>query len=188
MLDDINIKLFQWVNAAAGKNPSLDYIAIFFSEGGPYILIALFVFLWFLTNEKRKNTLLLAAEASVFGLILNFVVTLLYFHPRPFMIGLGTTLIPHAPETSFPSDHATLLFSASLYLLIFSRWISAGVVLLIVAILTSLGRVYCGIHFPFDMAGSLFLSILSCIMVYRGRSLLEYINRWIIGIHKKLTA
>lgn len=161
---------------------------MFFAEGGPYILMALFVFLWFLTNENRKNTLLLAAEASVFGLVLNFAVTLLYFHPRPFMIGLGTTLIPHAPETSFPSDHATILFSASLYLLIFGRWASAGAVLLAVAVLTSLGRVYCGIHFPFDMAGSLFLGILSCIVVYRGRSLLEYINRWITGIHEKLAA
>ncbi|GBE06500.1 MAG TPA: undecaprenyl-diphosphatase [Nitrospirae bacterium] len=188
MLEDVNIRLFLWINAGAGKNLSLDYIAIFFAEGGPYILSALFVFLWFFTSERRKNELLIAAEASVLGLLLNLGITLVYFHPRPFMRGIGTTLIPHAPETSFPSDHATLLFSASLYLLIFSRWVSAGVVFLIVAILTSLGRVYCGIHFPFDMAGSLFLSTLSCIMVYKGRSLVEYINRWIISSYKKLTA
>ena len=188
MPEDVNIGLFRWINAGAGKYPSLDYIAIFFAEGGLYILATLFVFLWFLSSEKRKNELLLAAEASALGLLFNLAVTLVYFHPRPFMTGLGTTLIHHAPETSFPSDHATILFSASLYLLIFARWVSAGGVLLIVAVLTSLGRVYCGIHFPLDMAGSLFLSILSCIMVYRCSSLCEYINRWIIGIYKKLTA
>ena len=88
--------------------------------------------------------ILLAAEASAFGLLFNLAVTLVYFHPRPFMMGIGTTILSHAPETSFPSDHATILFSASLYLLIFGRWVSAGVVLLIVAVLTSLGRVYCG--------------------------------------------
>ncbi|GBE40770.1 putative undecaprenyl-diphosphatase YbjG [bacterium BMS3Bbin09] len=188
MLNNINIDLFQWINAAAGKNPSLDYIAIFFAESGPYIVMALFIFLWFLSNERRKNTLLLATEASALGLLFNLAITLIYFHPRPFMTGIGTTILSHAPETSFPSDHATLLFSASLYLLLFSRWVSAGVAMIFVAVLTSWGRVYCGIHFPFDMAGSLFFSILSCIMIYKSRSLLEYINRWIISIYKKLTA
>ena len=181
-LENINTRLFLWINAGAGMHPSLDYVAIFFAEGGAYLLMALFIFSWFVVDERRRTTLLLAAEASIVGLLFNFIITLVYFHPRPFMMGIGHTLLPHGPETSFPSDHASLLFSASIYLLIFSRWVSMGGVLLFVAILTAWGRVYCGLHFPFDMLGSLVVAVFACLILYRLRASLEPINRGVIRV------
>lgn len=75
------------------------------------------------------------------------------------MLGLCMPLIPHVNETSFPSDHATLMFAASIYLVMHRHWRGIGVFLLVVTFLTAWARVYSGIHFPFDMFGSLFIGI-----------------------------
>jgi undecaprenyl-diphosphatase len=42
-------------------------------------------------------------------LLINQVIILLWQHPRPFVIGLGHTYLAHAADSSFPSDHLTLL-------------------------------------------------------------------------------
>jgi undecaprenyl-diphosphatase len=40
---------------------------------------------------------MLVATASVAGLLINQIIGLAWSHPRPFMIGLGHTLIPMLP-------------------------------------------------------------------------------------------
>jgi len=163
----INTEIFQWIHAGAGTRPLVDFIATFFAESGPYIPAALFVILWFLVGKDKKIAMLEATEAAGVGLGINQLVGLFYFHPRPFMIGLCTPLFPHVPENSFPSDHATLMFSIALYLLLFRGWVSCGLVLLTVAILTAWGRVYVGIHFPLDMVGSFFIAFVATGLIFR---------------------
>ncbi|HHN66020.1 MAG TPA: undecaprenyl-diphosphatase [Nitrospirae bacterium] len=182
-IEAINSEIFRWINRPAGREPALDYIATFFAEGGLYILIVLLVLLWFAVDKERRNELLLATEASLSGLLLNFVITLFYFHPRPFMIGTGHLLIPHEAETSFPSDHVTVILSASVYLLLSGQWISLGMVLLVIAILTAWGRVYCGIHFPFDMLGSLAVSFIASLFIYITHPVIRPLNRKIIRLY-----
>lgn len=95
------------------------------------------------------------------------------------LVGLCTPLFPHGPETSFPSDHATLMFATALYLLLARRWAACGIPLLVVATLTAWGRVYSGIHFPADMAGSLVVGLMSvgltCLLAQR-----------LVPLHEKL--
>lgn len=158
---DLNVKIFQWIHAGAGTRPVMDNCVVFLAEGGPYLLMALFVILWFFVDKYNKITLLEATQAMIIGLIVNQLIGLLYFHPRPYMVGLCTPLFPHGPETSFPSDHATLMFAAAFYLLMARGWTTCGIPLLVVAVLTAWGRVYSGIHFPFDMAGSLIVGLAS---------------------------
>lgn len=49
------------------------------------------------------------------------------------MIGLGHTFMPHAADSSFPSDHLTLLWAVSVSFLMHQRLRLAG------ALLTTLG-------------------------------------------------
>lgn len=161
MESSLNIEIFKWIHAGAGTRPVVDGLAVFFGEGGPYFLAVLFAVLWFFVDENKKTALLEATEAAVVGLLINQMIGLFYFHPRPYMVGLCTPLFPHGPETSFPSDHATLLFTAAFYLLFARRWTACGAPLLVIALLTAWGRVYGGIHFPFDMAGSLVVGLIS---------------------------
>jgi undecaprenyl-diphosphatase len=169
----------------SGSYPLRDGIAIFFAKAGPYLLMLSFIIGWFLLENNEKSILIEATEASLVGLFLNQLIGVLYFHPRPYMVGLCIPLIPHAPETSFPSDHGTLLFAASIYLLISKRCHFQGLVLLFVAFMVAWGRVYCGIHFPFDMLGSLAVEILSAFLILKLKSYLSPLNERVVYIYEK---
>ncbi len=160
-LSSMNIQMFRWINSGAGTHPVVDGLAIFFGQVGPYFLAVLFVVLWFLSEESKKKTLLEATEAAILGLLFNQFIGFFYFHPRPYMMGLCTPLFLHVTDSSFPSDHATLMFAASFYLIPARRWAACGVPLLIVAVLTAWGRVYSGIHFPLDIIGSIAVGFMS---------------------------
>ncbi|EOG4239629.1 phosphatase PAP2 family protein [Salmonella enterica subsp. enterica serovar Newport] len=95
---------------------------------------------------------------------MGFICTTLWFHPRPFMVPLGHTWIYHAPETSFPSDHATLFFSAGLSLLLSGARVSGGLILLL-SLFVAWSRVFLGVHFPLDMAGAALVAVLACLLV-----------------------
>ena len=171
MVDSLNFNLFRWIHDGAGSRPALDLLAVMAAEGAPYIVVVLLAVFWLTTNRRRRPAILEAALAVAVGLLINQGIAFFYFHPRPFMIGLCHPLISHAPETSFPSDHATLLFAAALSLLLRRRWRQQGIVLLAFALAGSWGRVYTGLHFPFDIAGSLLVAVVSValLMVFRTR-------------------
>ncbi len=153
----LNQAIFQWIHAGAGTRPLIDALAVFFAEAGPFLLAAYLVVLWFLVRADKKILLIEAAEAALIGLAFNQLAGLFYYHPRPFMMGLCTPLLAHVPENSFPSDHATLMFGAALYLLMRGR-AAYGIILFTAACFTAWARVYVGIHFPFDMAGSFLIA------------------------------
>ncbi|NOX32140.1 MAG: undecaprenyl-diphosphatase [Deltaproteobacteria bacterium] len=158
---DLNIKFFQWIHAGAGTRPLVDGTAVLLAEGGPYLVAVLFVVLWFFVAKNKKIFLLEATGAIIIGLVFNQLIGFFYFHPRPYMTGLCTPLFPHGPETSFPSDHATLMFSAAFYLIFARKFAVFGLPLLAAAVLTAWARVYSGIHFPFDMAASVVVALVS---------------------------
>jgi undecaprenyl-diphosphatase len=187
MITNLNVKIFQWIHSGAGNHPVVDGFAVFFSEGGPYLVGALLVVFWFFVDINKKAALLEAIEAAIIGLVVNQLIGFFYFHPRPYMVGLCTPLFPHGPETSFPSDHATLIFSAALYLIVARSWIACGIPLLAIALLTAWGRVYSGIHFPFDMAGSMVVGLTSAGLIYWLAEHLNPLNMRLIRVSDQLT-
>ena len=184
----MNIQLFHWIHEGAGTSPVIDGLAVFFGEGGPYILIVLFAVFWFLVDQNKKTSLMGATEAAILGLAVNQLIGLFYFHPRPYMVGLCTPLFPHGPETSFPSDHATLMFAAAFYLLHARRWPACGAVLLGTSVLTAWARVYSGVHFPFDMAGSLVVGLISAALMRVLAKFLNPLNERLVQKCEQLTS
>ncbi len=187
MLTNLNVRTFQWIHAGAGCNYVVDSVAVFFALGGPWIMVAMFFVSWFFVNQNKKIFFLEALWAAVTGLMFNQIIGLFYFHPRPFMQGLCKPLFFHVAETSFPSDHASLLFAAAFYLLMYRRLMYYGIFLFAVAILTAWGRVYCGVHFPFDMAGSLVVGFVSAGLIRVIRGSLHHFNDTLIFVSDKLT-
>jgi undecaprenyl-diphosphatase len=184
VLSYLNLYLFQRINRGAGSYPLRDGMAIFFSEAGPYLLMLIFGMTWFRSEAEKRNILVEATEASLVGLVLNQLIGFLYFHPRPYMVGLCIPLILHAPETSFPSDHGTLLFASSVYLIVSKGCRIQGLVLFFVAFIAAWARVYCGIHFPFDMLGSLALGTVAALLIFKFNSQISPLNRWMVHIYE----
>jgi undecaprenyl-diphosphatase len=185
MITDPNLALFNIINDMAGKNPVLDTMMIFVAKYVIYIFAAYLAYTWLAKNKHRQEALF-AGYASLLGLGLNFIITLFYFHPRPFMIPTGTLLIAHAAESSFPSDHATVMFSVSLMLLAFINLRRSGAILFIFAFISGLARVYSGLHFPMDIAGSVFVALFSIGILLALKNYLIPINRIFIAYFENI--
>jgi len=190
MITDPNLTLFHVINDMAGKNSALDTTMIFAANYLIYLFAFYLAYTWFAKNEFRQEALF-AGYAALLGLGINFIITQFYFHPRPFMIPTGTLLIAHAAESSFPSDHATVMFSVSIMLLTYRYLRHNGAIFFILAIFSGLARVYAGLHFPMDMAGSLLVASLSVGILLALKKYLIPVNRILISyfenIEKKLT-
>ncbi|AKB36832.1 Bacitracin transport permease protein BCRC [Methanosarcina siciliae C2J] len=178
MITNQNLALFHLINDMAGKSSALDTTMIFAANYLIFLFAVYLTYIWFAKNEYRQEALF-AGYAALLGLGINFIITLFYFHPRPFMLPTGTLLIAHAAESSFPSDHATIMFSVSLMLLT-SGLRRNGAIFFILALLSGFARVYAGLHFPMDMAGSLLVASLSVGILLALKKYLIPINRVLI--------
>lgn len=165
-MESLNHTLFLLINAGA-QPPALmlqlaTFLAQWLIDGIPLLL----VWLWLRGGRIERYAAVTATLSVLFALGCGQVITTVWPHPRPFMLGLGHTFLEHKPEASFPSDHATVFFTLGLGLILGSlRKLGALVLLLGVAVGWS--RVYLGVHFPFDIAGALLVAVPSAWLVTR---------------------
>jgi len=82
---------------------------------------------------------------------------------------LGRAPLSHGPETSFPSDHATFLWSLGFGLLMTRPLCLPGGAIACLGSSVAWARVYLGVHFPLDMAASLVIAACAA-LVARGLS------------------
>lgn len=150
----MNQFLFTLFNGPANPSPAMLFAARFLADWVLYVVAAGLVIGWLRAGVDGRRGLVTLGLATLLALAANFTIAALWYHPRPFELGIGHQLIAHAPETSFPSDHATILFAVALSLLAFTQarfwaWLAvAG------ALGVAWARVWLGIHWPFDMIGS----------------------------------
>lgn len=107
-----------------------------------------------------RPVILDAVSAGAVGLGPVQIIGWLHYRPRPFEAGLGSNLLNHLPENSFPSDHATLMFSRAFGLLFAAPMRRAGFVLLNLAVSVGWARIFLGAHFPSDILGGATLALL----------------------------
>ncbi len=163
-IQQINHSLFLQVNASAHTARWLIDCGLFAANDLVYGVPLLLTVLWLVGGSHRRNAALLALVIAMVGLGANQLIGMAWYQPRPFVLGLGHTWSTHAPDASFPSDHLTLFTSIGLGLLFGRRgWIGAAT--LAVGLLVGWARVYVGLHFPLDMAGSLVVAMASTLLV-----------------------
>jgi undecaprenyl-diphosphatase len=188
MLNQINDSLFLDINRFAGINPTLDAIVKLLAIYLPLLFIALLLYYWFFknTDDIYRQNLLLIVWTAIVGLFINFLIGLFYFHPRPFMLHLGKLLIPHKPDSSFPSDHATFMFAISFAIFFFTQHKTSGIVFFCLAVIGGLARVFVGVHFPFDIAGSFIVSIISTIIIWTWKDIFGQFNKYFMKFYNKV--
>ena len=187
-MEKLNTLIFLWLNHFAGVSPVLDAVGILLAKYMPVVFAFWVLYWWFARGEEGRRIVLYVVESAALGLALNFVITSVYFHPRPFMLSLGKLLIPHAPETSFPSDHATLMLSMALTALCFHPTRRSGSVLLVLGLLGGLARVFCGLHFPLDIVGSLGVALIATALIMALARRLLPLNDRLLGVYEALAA
>lgn len=165
-LEAFNLNLFEHLNAPIGANIYMVDFAIFIANDTLYLLIIFLLLSWFLGSRQSKELAFKAVLTTVIALTIGFLISSIFPHPRPFMIDAGRTLIYHAPNASFPSDHM-LIFSSIALSYLFAKEKNIGIFLLLLAIEVAWSRVYLGVHFPLDMVGAFFVALFTNIIMQK---------------------
>jgi undecaprenyl-diphosphatase len=181
----MNYKLFQAINQFAGHHPFLDKLMVFVTQNALIIYALILLLMWFFGKEKTKYTVVYAAITGGLGLLINVVISHIYYEPRPFVTHKVHLLIQHAKDASFPSDHTTGAFCLAFSVLLM-RHRRIGTVMLLFALLTGFSRVYVGHHYPFDILGSIIVALFTSTLVFKFRSVFKPIGRMIIKTYNRI--
>jgi len=167
MSDLINRSLFALINAPAVPDPLALLLARGLANWLLYLMMAGMIAGWLWGRPGLRKPFFLAGLSVLAGLGISQIIAAFWYHPRPFEVGLGHQFLAHGPETSFPSDHATVMFAVSFSLLASAgtRW--PGVAALAGACAVAWARVYLGVHWPLDMLGSAVVAALASVLVLR---------------------
>ncbi|MBK0065235.1 MULTISPECIES: undecaprenyl-diphosphatase [unclassified Acinetobacter] len=157
--ETINLTLFNELNASAHASHFIIEFAIFIANDLLYVLFAFLLFLWCYGDQALKERAIRAVTLTTFALCIGYFISLFYYHPRPFVMEIGRTLIEHRPSASFPSNHM-LIFSTIGFSYLFAKRFIASAIFLLSAIAVAWSRVYLGVHFPLDMLGAFSIAFL----------------------------
>lgn len=116
----------------------------------PLALIAM----WCWGRQHQREIALKICLVALVSLGINQLIAHGFPHPRPFEMGIGHTFIPHAADSSFPSDHATVFAAMALTMLLARGKSLTGWMFVVLGAAVAWSRIYLGVHFPLDMLGA----------------------------------
>jgi undecaprenyl-diphosphatase len=155
----VNYDLFRAINNWSG-NGAADALMKVAAQDLIYLIIGLLALVVVLRVRRHElRPVLTCAVALIVTFLLGLLAASLHPEKRPFQAHRVHQLIAHAPGQSFPSDHATASFGIALAVAAFLSW-RWGLLLFALAIVVGFARVYAGIHYPGDIAGSLLVAAL----------------------------
>ncbi|WP_317993043.1 undecaprenyl-diphosphatase [Bartonella gliris] len=171
LLNQIDAALFEML---AGNHQSwsvLVLLSIFCAKFLIYIIPLHLFALWFCDGVMGRRVVLSICVSICTALFIGYLISLIYFRPRPFVMGLTTPLIKHRATASFPSNHALTIASymVSLY---FYRYKVSSKFAAVFLCLICWARVFVGVHYPFDILAGVILgsliswSVIQCIAPY----------------------
>lgn len=152
-LELLNRKVFLWLNGAEGTPAWEVSIAVVLGDTLIYLVPLALLWMWLWGDFARRSLALNVFVVVMVAVGVNQLIGLAWQHPRPFMVGLGHAWIPHQADSSFPSDHVTVLSAFGLTLLAGGA-ATLGSLMLVIALVVSFARVFLGVHFPLDMVGA----------------------------------
>lgn len=159
---DLDTKLFRAINNLAGQSEFWDQIFIFSARYGILIFAVILIFLLF---RRRKMFWTALFSAILARGILVELVRFFYNRPRPFVAlqNVKVLIEKEAGEPSFPSGNAAFIFAIAVAAYLFNKKI--GVMLIALALILSLARIYTGLHYPLDIIGGIATAGLSVFMI-----------------------
>ncbi|WP_027821089.1 phosphatase PAP2 family protein [Paraburkholderia bannensis] len=187
-IEAFNQAIFLQINATAATPNWLVAAGVFIANYAIGAVPIILACMWLCGGDDRRTTVVHATFVGFVALGINQLIGLLWYHPRPFAISLGYTFLEHAPDSSFPSDHATLL-SAISFTLLYDGKRMLGALALAADIAVAWARVFAGVHFPMDMAGAALIAWTTCrLLAPLWRFAGDAFSRALIAVYRKVVA
>ncbi len=161
-MGSFNVTLFDKINGLAANHLLLNNFMIFIAKYGVFIIPVILVFL--LIRKDYKNFLFVGLSIAL-ALLVGYITKDLFYHPRPFAMGIGYDLVRDDNSSSFPSNHTVAMFALSTSLMLTNKRL-IGIFSLILAFLVGISRVYIGVHFPLDILGGILYGVTLTLLFY----------------------
>ncbi|CAE80246.1 phosphatase PAP2 family protein [Bdellovibrio bacteriovorus] len=164
MWEQLDQQIFLFINRTTA-NPLFDVFFPWWTDfqKSPWFLFMVLptILLWLFTKTRLKGVLVLVSAvvvASFADFLSGDLVKPVFERARPYRSDIADLVILRGPEQggfSFPSSHTVDAFALVVFIGVF--YPKARVPLLALASLTAYSRVYCGVHFPADVAAGALL-------------------------------
>jgi undecaprenyl-diphosphatase len=178
----VDWSIFHTLNGALRGDDGAQDATVYFNSWAIFALVAIAAATWFVARPggslRPKLAAVSAGISAALGLAVNGLLGHVWYHARPFADHPRQTLqlVPHAPDNSFPSDHATVAFAVAFAVLFFHRRL--GLLLVGGAVLVGVTRIFVGVHYPVDVAASALVGLASAALVTTaGRPYVEWVAR-----------
>jgi undecaprenyl-diphosphatase len=187
---DWSENLFLKINKQIGQKEWLDKLMLFCAHNLLFILVFL-AFLWATTVlaesgvEKLNRFFKLLLTAGAFSYLFSWTWAFIFPQKRPSKKypEMKQLLNPLSTWKTFPSDHTIAAFVVTLVVVLMGGPIWFGILLLILALLVGVGRVYVGVHYPQDIFGGI---MVAAVFVLTSPWLLDNITQPIYSLFKQL--
>jgi undecaprenyl-diphosphatase len=191
-MSDTSILLF--INGLTGKIPAIDgFFKGFSNDYFPVITACLvLIWMWFATRDSQQREInrraVITAVFSI-GLVSAIVKLsdLVYFRPRPFNVlpsGSLNLLFYRPTDSSFPSNLAAVVFAIAVTVFVKNK--TYGSFLLALAVLSSFGRVYMGVHYPLDIVGGASAGVIASAIAYGFARLLRPAINYVLNLQPRI--
>lgn len=192
MLQHLNSSWFSLMNAQPGLQGWRLDLALFAAQWLILLIPVGLTAMWMSGVARQRESAVRALVATCCALGINFVIGLLWPHERPFVAGIGQAFLAHAPTSSFPSNHGTIMFTVALVLACSGDPAARrfGRSLLPLAVIVAWSRVFVGVHWPLDMVGALVLAVCMTLLfrTAAGQSLSAAVAQAMASLYRRLMA
>ncbi|MFJ5625673.1 undecaprenyl-diphosphatase [Peribacillus loiseleuriae] len=180
----MNYELFKSIHNLSGHSQVLDNFMVFITNNAIYMFALALLILWIFGGKTMKRAVLYAGGTGLIALVVNVLIAQIYYEPRPFVTHHVQTLIPHVADSSFPSDHSTGAFTIAIAM--WFRCKNIGIPMFILALLTGFSRIWAGLHYPFDVVGSLIVAVVVSYVIVKLSRLFDPLINWIISTYDSI--
>jgi undecaprenyl-diphosphatase len=187
----VDVALFELVNGLAGGAPLLDGLMRLLVNDYlvPTALCLLAAGLWFSgdTPEERERNQRAVVFMLVAVLLANVLVklcNLIYFRPRPFSVREVNLLFYRPSDSSLPSNAGAVGFAFAG--VGWQRSRRLGVLMGILGTAFGFARIYCGVHYPLDVAAGALVGVVSAYVVGKAQRILEPLVAAIVAAGRRL--
>lgn len=156
---------FVLINHLAQSLSFLNPMMRLFAQQGEYMFYAAILVYWFSRSIRNRTQVLEALLAACAAMGISAMLSHFLYRDRPFVTHDVLQLIQHAPNASFPSDHATAAFALATMFWLYRR--HSGKLWLILAACIAVSRVWTGVHYPADVLAGACIGALSAGGVHR---------------------
>jgi undecaprenyl-diphosphatase len=151
----MDLSVYHSLNNFAYRHPVVGDLARFFASEAIFIIFGVLALVCLVGGRRAfvrdRWAIVAGAATAAVALGIGAIIGDLWHRVRPFVHHAHHLLVSHAPDASFPSDHATALAAVAFALLLRRR--PLGWAVLAVTVLVAVARVMVGVHYPTDVLG-----------------------------------